>query len=117
VRQEVLVEKNLVLGKGKPYFRVGYCPIVFDGEFIIAKTLLFPGYSQTPEYEYIVSSNLSKFDKELLQEKSKLQDAKFLFETGDFSTIQWLHTNTIPQVIQMEGLIYDHHKTFPSTYR
>jgi len=115
--QEVLGEKNLILGKGKPYFRVGYCPIVFDGEFVIAKTLLFPGYSQTPEYEYIINSSLSKFDKELLQKKSTLQDAKSLFETGDFSTIQWLHTNTIPQVVQMEGLIYDHYKTLPSTYQ
>lgn len=114
--EEILGKENLILGKGNPYFRVGYCPIAFDGEFVVATTLLFPGYSQTPEHEYIDNSNLPDADKESLRTKITKQDAKFLLETDDFSGIKWLHINAIPQVIQINGLIYDHFKTFPSIY-
>ena len=114
--EEVLGKENLILGKGNPYFRVGYCPIAFDGEFVVATTLLFPGYSKTPEYEYIANSSLPYADKELLIKKITQQDAKSLLETGDFSGIKWLHKNALPQVIQINGLIYDHFKTFPSIY-
>jgi len=114
--EQILGKENLILGKGNPYFRVGYCPIAFDGEFVVATTLLFPGYSKTPEYQYIANSNLPDADKELLIRKITQQDARFLLETGDFSGVKWLHINALPQVMQINGLVYDHFKTFPSVY-
>jgi hypothetical protein len=67
--KQVLGEENLIPGQGQPYFRVGYCPIAFEGEFINAKTLLLPGYSKTPEYSYIQNSTLSHAEKRSLRDK------------------------------------------------
>lgn len=114
--EKVLGKKNLIPTKGYPYFRLGYCPIVIEDGFLIAKTLLFPGYTQTPEYEYLLNSELSKTERTNLRHKATKQDAKSLSETGDFSCIKWFHINAIPQVVQMEEIVYAHHKTLPSNY-
>ncbi|MBD2149455.1 hypothetical protein H6F44_04840 [Pseudanabaena sp. FACHB-1277] len=108
---KVFGKKNLILGKGSPYFRVGYCPLAFEGNFAVAKTLLFPGYSKTPEYECILNLDLPDNERKSLFQEITKQDAKSLLETGDFSSIKWLHENTIPQVVQMNKKIYDHEKS------
>lgn len=100
-----------------PYFRVGYCPLSFEGNFAVAKTLLFPGYSKTPEYECILNLNLPENERKSLFKKITKQDAKSLLETGDFASIKWLHENTIPQVVQMNNKVYDHEKSITSAIR
>jgi hypothetical protein len=35
------------------YYRVGYCPAVIEGDFINAKTLLFPGHRNTLEHHLV----------------------------------------------------------------
>ena len=107
----VFGQKNIILGKGSPYFRVGYCPLAFEGNFAVAKTLLFPGYSKTPEHECILNLNLPENERKSLLKKITKQDAKSLLETGDFSSIKWLHENTIPQVVQMNKKVYNHEKS------
>ncbi|WP_055077277.1 hypothetical protein [Pseudanabaena sp. 'Roaring Creek'] len=77
----------------------------------MAKTLLFPGYSKTPEYECILNLDLPENERKSLFKKITKQDAKSLLETGDFSLIKWLHENTIPQVVQMDKKVYDHEKS------
>ncbi|MCL1491999.1 MAG: hypothetical protein M1G31_14800 [Pseudanabaena sp. Salubria-1] len=114
---KVFGKKSIILGKGKPYFRVGYCPLAFEGNFAVAKTLLFPGYSKTPEYECILNLNLPENERKSLLKRIKKQNAKSLLETGDFSLIKWLHENTIPQVVQMNNKIYNHEKSITSAIR
>jgi hypothetical protein len=37
-------------------YRLGYCPVVVHGEFVIAKTLLLPGLKATPEFSLLLSA-------------------------------------------------------------
>ncbi len=56
----VLGLENVKPNGGRIYNKVGYCPVVFEGEFAKAKTFIPPGYTNTPEYGLLVSSNLQE---------------------------------------------------------
>jgi len=106
--EKVLGIENLDPKKGEPYYRVGYCPAdLIDGKFIKAKTLLFPGFSKTPEYGLLQRSRLTEEKKTQLRELATKSDADTLFETKDFSALKWFHDNGIPQVIQTTRRVYD----------
>ncbi len=86
---------------GKPYYRVGYCPVVLDGEFAIAKTFLLPGFTKTPEYTALLQSNIRSDERRRL--KSMAFDGVTLLSMvneNDFSAVRWFHANGVPQVIQ-----------------
>lgn len=92
-----------VLGRqavGQPYFRVGYCPAVIHGDFISAKTFLFPGYRNTPEYETIMRASLFWNEKRQMFETATTMNLDYLQRTGDFSLIKFFHDNGVPQVIE-----------------
>ena len=87
--------------KGKLYYRVGYCPIRFDKGFAKAKTLLLPGFEETPEYEALNKAHLPVDTKRRLQRLAKAEDSiPRLLETDDVSALKWFHDNGVPQVIQ-----------------
>lgn len=88
--------------KGEAYFRVGYCPAVIHGDFISAKTFLFPGYCKTPEYGTIHRADLFWNEKREMIEKATTLDLDTLQRTGDFSLIKFFHDNGVPQVIEKE---------------
>jgi len=105
--EEVLGVTNINPAQGKLYYRVGYCPIVIDGRFAKAKTLLFPGFAKTPEYEKLDKSNLPLTEKRRLKLIAKdSQAANYLIKTDDFSAIKWFHTNGVPQVIQTNKRLF-----------
>jgi hypothetical protein len=80
-------------------YRFGYCPLVQDGEFWLAKTLLVPGFIGTPEYGVLRQASLDPGVKERLLAACEEQTYSQLIETGDFRLIRWFHTHGIPQVI------------------
>jgi len=88
--------------KGNAYFRVGYCPAVIHGDFISAKTFLFPGYRTTPEFGTILRASLFQNEKREMIEKATTLDLDTLQRTGDFSLIKFFHDNGVPQVIEKE---------------
>jgi hypothetical protein len=96
----VLEDYNL----DKSYFyRVGYCPIGFSGNFASAITMLSPGMRGTPEYNLLENSDLStktkrRFKKQI---KTSINWIKFA-NSGNFEAIKWFHTNGIPQVIELD---------------
>ncbi len=107
--EEVLGEGNLDPAKGEPYYRVGYCPAdLIDGRFIRARTLLYPGFRQTPEYGALQSSGMPDTEKTRMAELATKADAGTLLKTGDFSVLKWFHDNGVPQVIQTPRTVYDH---------
>jgi len=85
--------------EGHYYYRVGYCPAEIVDEFVVAKTLLFPGYVNTPEYGAILHSRLPDWKKKNLIERLKVQDVSEIRETGDFSLVKLFHDHGAPQVI------------------
>ncbi len=85
---------------GKPYYRVGYCPVTLDGEFAVAKTFIPPGFVKTPEYEAICRANLSPWEKKRLQEMARDEMTLLrLMDEDDFSAVRCYHAS-VPQVVQ-----------------
>jgi hypothetical protein len=105
--KEVLGEGNVDPSKGKCYYRVGYCPAVVEGDFIKAKTLLFPGFATTPEYRAILRSSFSREKKQAMIEKTRHLDADALFVSQDFSLIKCFHDHGIPQVVQLRQPVFE----------
>lgn len=86
--------------KGKPYYRVGYCPVALDGAFAVAKTFLPPGFMKTPEYDAVCRANLPPAEKERLRRMGKEEMTLLrLTEADDFSAVRCYHAS-VPQVVQ-----------------
>ena len=87
--------------KGKPYFRVGYCPVILDGEFAVARSFLPPGFKKTPEFEAIRFSNLPFAEKQRLKDMATNEmTLQRLIESGDFSAVRCFQRSGVAQVIQ-----------------
>ena len=86
--------------QGKLYYRVGYCPVVLDQGFAKAKTLLFPGFKQTPEYEALDNADMPRDRKRRLQRLATSSNMSHLWETNDISALKWFDDNDVRQVIQ-----------------
>jgi len=84
------------------YFRVGYCPAVIENDFIKAKTLLFPGFSNTPEFGAVLESNVTSGERTELIKRSRKLSAQALQDSCDFSLIKLFHDSGIPQVVMGE---------------
>lgn len=98
------------------YFRVGYCPAVIDGDFIKATSLLFPGYSNTPEYGIIHNSKLSYSEKQSMISRTRDLSWKELCKNKDYEILKWFHDNGIPQVIQSDEPLYSPPADFGSIF-
>lgn len=106
---------NQILGKdkldrslGRPYYKVGYCPVVFEGDFAKAKTFLSPGFTGTPEYGAILNSNLKLTERnKLIQSATSLVPNDVLMNDTP-ETIKWFHDNGVPQVVQLKRKVFDY---------
>ena len=103
----VLGLENLVPGEGVPYYKVGYCPVVFEDGYAKAKTFIPPGFTSTPEYGLLLKSNLPKDQKDRFL--AKVTDESWtryeILISNDNEVIRWFHQNGIPQVKQMKHLV------------
>lgn len=104
--EEVLGETNVDPAKGDCYYRVGYCPSIIEGDFIKAKTLLFPGFASTPEYGAILRSLLTHRQKQEMIQKTRELNADALYSSQDFGLIKWFHDNEVPQVVQLRQPVF-----------
>jgi len=103
---KVVGGENLDPKAGKPYYRVGYCPAVIEGDFLKAKTFLFPGYANTPEYGRLVQSSLPWPEKRSLVERITGLDSQRLYESQDFGLIKWFQDHGVPQVVQLQQEVF-----------
>lgn len=96
---------------GIPYYRLGYCPVVFENGFAKAKTFLCPGHTSTPEYGKLLQSvGMSQAEKERLKALATVDDAslEMIFRTGNYDHLKWFHENGVPQVVQLEEVVFDY---------
>lgn len=97
---EALLGAGYDPANGKPYYRVGYCPVALDGEYAVAKTFLPPGFMKTPEYEALCRAHLPPAEKQRLKDMAKDEMTLLrLVEVGDFSAVRCYHAS-VPQVVQ-----------------
>jgi hypothetical protein len=102
----VLGEENLDPSLGKAYYKVGYCPVAFEGNFAKAKTFLYPGYKGTPEYGLIRNADLSRSERNELFEATENLDGYQVLLNGKHDTIKWFHDNGVPQVVQFKHTVF-----------
>jgi hypothetical protein len=97
---EILGRQNFDLNGNDPEYRIGYCPIEFNGPFAVAKTFLLPGYKGTPEYDLLRGSGLGNSEKNrlLTLAKNHVRDHDQAEEW--IPLVKWFHENGIPQVRQ-----------------
>lgn len=79
-------------------YRLGYCPIEYDGQYVVAKTFLPPGYRRTPEHGLLLNSELPKADKNRMLSlvKNHVRDNERAEEW--MPLVKWFHENGVPQV-------------------
>ena len=105
---QVLGENDLDPALGKPYYRVGYCSTVFvEDRFALATTLLFPGFSKTPEFLALQKSQMPYAEKERLKAVATHDlTLERIQKTLDFSALKWFQENGVPQVIQTQKKMF-----------
>jgi hypothetical protein len=92
---------------GKYYMRLGYCPVVFEGNFVKAKTLLPAGYRETPEWKYLRQTP-RRLDFEKLIQKSLgnyVTEGVARLPTDYFEPMKYFH-QFIPQIVHSEKPFY-----------
>lgn len=94
--EEVLGESTQ--DDGHYYRRVGYCPAVIEGDFVKAKTLLFPGHKGTPEYPLVWASDVSV----AVKMQATDMNAAWIEATQDFRLVKFFHQRGVTQVIHDE---------------
>ena len=88
--------------------RVGYCPVFEEGDFVVAKTVLVPGYVGTPEYGVLQRASLERGVKERMLAQCAQHSYQRLGATQDFSLLRWFHTHGVPQVISAATPFFAH---------
>jgi hypothetical protein len=101
------IHKNLD-PQAKYAYRVGYCPVVEDGDFFLAKTILVPGQIGTPEYGLLLKASFDKGVKEKMLERCNSLSYATTCATRDFSLRRWFHTHGVPQVITYTKSLFDY---------
>jgi hypothetical protein len=79
-------------------YRVGYCPAVVEGRFLKAKTLLYPGFSDTPEAELVRRAWQPREEREEVLKLTGLMTAKWMAHADNFSVLGWFQDNGVEQV-------------------
>jgi len=92
--------------KGKCYYRVGYCPLVVDGPFAKATTLLYPGYAGTPEYGLILRNGIPGKSRPQMVDAASRMTREELETTQDFALMKMFHDNGVLQIIETEEDFY-----------
>jgi hypothetical protein len=88
------------------YFRVGYCPAGIEDDFIVAITLLFPGFTKTPEFGKLLQASLPFSQRRQMIDLAKQQTAAYLMESNDFSLLKWFHCHGVEQVVCINQQVY-----------
>ena len=84
--------------KKKYLFRLGYSPVYIHEDYVVAKTILYPGMKDTPEYCKFKNSNLNSDKKKILRKLFDKLSYKELTKSNDFTLVKWFHDQGIDQV-------------------
>ena len=87
-------------------YRLGYCPLVREGAYWLAKTFLMPGFIGTPEYQALYHTSLESHVKAHMLAVCETLSQTRLATTDDWSLLRWFHTHGVPQVIPAPKDLY-----------
>lgn len=92
--------------KEKYIYRIGYFPFIIYKDFAVAPTLLYPGFTSTPEYRCILNAEISEEKREVLLARAKKESEVTLSEDRDYSLLKFFHEHGVPQVKKHEENLY-----------
>lgn len=107
--RQVLGKENVDPFGGQCFYRVGYCPVVFENGFAKAKTFLYPGFSGTPEFGAVLRANLPRTQRDALIRDATNNSATEVVVNDNPATIKWFHEHGVPQVVQMKRDVFVYH--------
>jgi hypothetical protein len=81
-------------------YRVGYCPAVVEGDFLKAKTMLFPGYRGTPEYDLLLRHPLHRAERQSLLRATRDLGMASLHQGEGLDLLRWFHAHGVPQIAE-----------------
>jgi len=105
---DIFGKENVKASEGSMYYRLGYCPVVFENGFAKAKTFIPPGFRGTPEYGLVLRSGLCGKERRSLLDRisddSGNESEKLL--RHDNASTKWFHENGLPQVFQWKRDVF-----------
>lgn len=81
--------------------RIGYCPADVSGDFFVARTLLPPGFRDTPERALLSRVPLGGPERQHLLELAASNDMPTMIAKHDFTALRFFHENGVPQVVKI----------------
>jgi hypothetical protein len=78
--------------------RLGYFPVVLEGEFAKAKTLLYPGFKGTPEHRAIHAASIEWPLKRQLLEIAEQLEIRSMLNPHIADILRWFQENGVEQV-------------------
>lgn len=105
---DVFGEENIKPDGGMLYYRIGYCPVVFENSFAKAKTFIPPGFRGTPEYGLVLNCGMRPIERRVFLERIS-DDSGNEFErllNHDNEATKWFHNNGLPQVFQWSHEVF-----------
>lgn len=88
------------------YYRLGYCPAVMERGFIVAKTLLFPGYDATPEWRLVWNTDITFDRRKRINQRIQAFEGLTEWSEDDLEHFKFFHEQGIPQVIETDAELY-----------
>jgi hypothetical protein len=87
------IDKSLS-GNPRKYYILGYVPVIENGDYLICKTILFPGMRNTPQYRLIKNGALSPEDKGIyLNSFEGISQAQVFDQSKTLEAYRWVHEN------------------------
>jgi hypothetical protein len=102
----VFGEENIKPFCGELYYRIGYCPVVFENSFAKAKTFLPPGFRGTPEYGLALNSEMRPIEKREFLERISVDSGDANEGCLSHEATKWFHDNGLPQVFQWSHEVF-----------
>lgn len=91
-------------------FILGYCPVVLDETgYAITKTLLFPGYANTPEAALVKRTRMNPILRSQLTKAAYDNTLGRVFIEKNIEPLRWYHHNGVPQVVRLNSPVMRDH--------
>jgi len=100
--RDVLGQTSTVGADSTLGYVLGYCPVSFEGPRAVAKTFLYPGYSNTPEDHLVRTTAMSSAKRRELLALASHNNLHRVYRERGLEAIKWYHDNGVPQVFPIQ---------------
>ena len=82
-------------------------PLNFIDNFVVAQTLYYPGYKDTPEHGMLMRHPMSFNERKYLLSKMRNSSYKEMATTGDFELVRFYQEHGCPQILTKAPVVND----------